>query len=434
MNAEHLLQKVQGELQRRFRVAGRGAVSRVQEQLQLGAGYFRDLRRPGRQRFDLRVLLEALGALGVDAAEFFGSVLGSVDPMSTFLSEAASLRFKIKRDPKILVLVDQRPSVIENPLRVDLQALDDLRLEDPRQAMKQILGEISHVAEEDVPKLLGVYGSCCRISGQVPVAHLVLARALEIAVAQDSLVVLGDLQQRSCYVLAGRSDHEGALALSEKAMLTHVMAGNLIGIGKNLVSQGHFLFSLERLTEATRAWSRALDYLPEDSPQSDVRSNRFSCYLNIGVVCLKLGKLEEAKKSCVRARGVGGGIKNEVLGKAIWLEASIFKKEGELKRACMLLHEALEHYREVNPISAALIAVDLVRLQLKIGRTVTAYETAKAMATLVKPLESNEVASAAITELVRCAIAGRGLTAGLLDEISRGIEKERARPSSRARH
>lgn len=431
MSAEQVLQRVQGELQRRFRIAGRGAVSRVQEQLQLGAGYFRDLRRPGRQRFDLRILLEALGALGVDAAEFFSSVLGSADPMDTFLAEAAALRCKLKRDPKILVLVDQRPDEFE-AIPCDQQALDDLRLEDPRRAMKKILSEVSRTADEEIPMLLGVYGSCCRLLGQEQVAHLVLARALEMASEQDDLETLGDLQQRSCFVLASRTDYEGALALSEKAMLTHVLAGNLIGIGKNLVSQGFFLASMERFDEATRVWQRAMDYLPIDSTRPDVRTNRFSCYLNIGVICLKSGDLENAKRSCAQARNVAAVVNNENLGKAIWLEAPIFKKEGDLQKACLLLHEALELYREINPISAALIAIDLVRLQLKIGRTVTAYETAKAMATLVKPLESNKVASAAITELVRCAIAGRGLTASLLDEISRGIEKERARPASRA--
>ena len=91
MNAEEFLENIQGELQRRFRAAGSGSVGRVERTLNLAQGYFRDQRRPGRRRVDLKILHDALETLGVEPAEFFASVLGIVDPSELFRSRARAL-------------------------------------------------------------------------------------------------------------------------------------------------------------------------------------------------------------------------------------------------------------------------------------------------------------------------------------------------------
>ena len=182
---EEWLEGVDAELRRRFKLAGRGSVARVQRALGLGRGYFREQRRKGRRgSLNLRVVLQALEVLEVPAAEFFAAVLGPADPVAEFRNEAADLRLarRRKRAPRILGLEAQRPPGGGAPgVEVDLEALDRQRDDDPREVMQRIKRLILQVADAQVPELLAIYASASRGIGEIDEAHLILDRALELA-------------------------------------------------------------------------------------------------------------------------------------------------------------------------------------------------------------------------------------------------------------
>ena len=92
---------------------------------------------------------------------------------------------------------------------------------------------------------------------------------------------------------------------------------------------------------------------------------------------------------------------------------------------------SLEILRPVMPIDAALSSVELVRYQLQQSRIADAYRTAKAMMVLVQPLRRNRLAAAALTELLRCALTGRGLSAAFLDRVARGLERGRVQRAAK---
>ena len=430
MDSDHVLKKVHEELQRRFRIAGRGAVSRVQEELQLGAGYFRDLRRPGRRRFDLRVLLDALEALQVDPAEFFSTVFGTLDPISALKAETKALIRQQKRPPRILELLSERdPELIGEPR--DLDTMDSEFRDHPRQVRQRAMAWIHRIERSQIPRLLGIYGSACRVSVQLEVAQIVMVKALEMAEAADDFSTQGEILQRCAYVLAARSEYNRAMELTEKAIFLHARAQQPTHVGKTLTDLAIWHEQLDNLEEARDYYLAALDYLPVESKRQDIRANRYSCLGNLGWISMALNNLEAAHNYVRQAKKLSEEMDVSLKVKAVWLEARIIRREGRYERAESLYKEAIDVFRGRSPLDVAVLSVELAQVQLLQQKVVEAYSTAKAMTHLLFPLERNPIAAAAITELIRCALEGRGLTVKLLDRVAQDLSKENSQSMRR---
>lgn len=428
MAVQSAIQKLQDELQRRFRIAGRGSVTRVQDILQLGSGYFRDLRRPERQRLDLRVLLGALEILEVESSEFFASVFGSSNPVDSFLSEAVELRRKMRRLPQILRTVESRQGLDEAGELLDNQVLnhlDGLRRTSPSIAMRECREAATRAHWSQVPRILGSYASACRAASRYKEACVVAAQALRLAVEQDDLGLQADLIQRIAYIVGTDGDQEKALLILEKATLLYARLADTARIGQTLVDQGVFKGYLGQAEQSIELFKTALTLIPEDAV-GNLEAARVSAQFNLAVTSMNLGRLEDAQKYAAEARQGMASQGLVAVGKAMWLQAEVAKAQGQSEQAEELLSETVEIFRDFEPLTASIVAVDLVRWQLQVGKALAAYATAKAMISLLKPLESNRLASAAITEMVRCALAGQGLTSKLLDGITSGLEKANA--------
>lgn len=431
--SQDLIRRVLGELQRRFRVAGRGSVKRVERELDLGAGYFKDQRRPGRRRVDLRLLFRALEALSVDPAEFFAAIMGGADPVAGFEKEAATLRRRTKPLPRILQL-ESKPAAGGSARETDpdLAGLDSLRYENPELVLRRARSLLPRVTDARVPQVLGIYASACRVAGRLNEAQMVLGRALELARERCGPAVLGDLLLRAGYVDGTRLQLERAHDLAERATLLFAKSGDLAGIGRALVEQGLWQGHLDRPRHALRSLTAALEYLPREAAADPLlRRNQFSCLLSLGLLHRQLGDLRAARSYARAARASARGIERVVLGKLTFLRASIAHDLDELERAEALYGEALATFQPAAPMDALLCAVKLARLQLGRGRTAAAYETAKAAAPVVESLEPEPMVSAALTELLGCALAGRGLSEALLERVARGLEEG---PARRRRH
>lgn len=441
MSVQSAIQKLQDELQRRFRIAGRGSVTRVQEALNLGGGYFRDLRRPERQRLDLRVLIGALDVLGVDSAEFFGTVFGSSDPVDSFLTEATELRRKMRRPPRILRQMEElTAAAAKSEARADVEPIDDetlehfdaLRRDNPREAMRQIRQAVATAPRFQLPRLLGSYGSACRFAGRTDEAHVMVAKAIKMAADANDLASRADLLQRASYILIARLEHERALAILERAIVTYAHLGNVIGIGRTLIDQGNSYAYLGQQEKACQLFRQGLSMLPAET-SGGLQASQVSAQFNLAVVSLDLGRLEEAQHYAAKAREGMASQGKIAVGKALWFEASIAKAQNRREEAESFLSRALQVLHDIDALSAALVAVELVRWQFQIGKHVEAYATAKAMISLLKPLETNRIAAVAITDMARCALAGKGLSEKFLDQIASGLEGARSPQRSKKR-
>ena len=77
------------------------------------------------------------------------------------------------------------------------------------------------------------------------------------------------------------------------------------------------------------------------------------------------------------------------------------------------------------------MSTELVRVLLLQGRVAEAQELASTMLRFIEPLRHNKVASAAMADLWRSAIAGRGLSLELVERTIRELEDGRAHGCTR---
>lgn len=434
MTPEDKIVKIQSALQRRFRAAGHGSILKVQAALNLGTGYFKDQRRPGRRRVDLRVLFRALDELAVEPADFFADALGSVDMQTVFRSEAEALWQRMKKLPRLLELEAERgdggvPEPEANGAASPSAELEQLGAEaagNPIRAVRRAHTLILRLPSPELPRLLGIAASAYRRLGHLDTAQVVLARALEMTEARPDVAVRADLLRRASRLALAQESCERALGLSELATLDYVRSGDLARVGGTMVDQGGLWMGLGRWQRALRCFASALNYLTAESECPDVRDQRFVCLMNTGKCQQQLGHLDGARHSVGLAAEGSAGVSPRLRGELAWLRSSLALKNGDWREAESCLLELLELDPPIAPLDRARASVELIRAQLFAARTLEAYETAKTLTLLVQPLERNRAASAALMELLRIALAGRGMTPDLVERVARSLHEKRA--------
>lgn len=426
MTIDSLLIAIHRELQRRFRASGPGTIGRVEQSLNLSSGYFRDQRRTDRLRIDLRVLLKTLELLEIDRAEFFSSILGKRDPLVSFCSEGRFLRSQCRRSIPILEAMRQRLETHPSSTRrFDLGALDAQRDHDPKQLARQAKTWMLQVDDDQIIPLLGIYASACRALGQLNRAQIVLTAAIESA-PDGPADLLGDLLLRSSSVLGDQGRYEQAQELAEKAINYFVLADDRLGIAKALIKRGMAQGCAGQQKDEIQSFTAALRYLADlngglprspSEPEGgcEVQRNLFSALTNLALAHHQLQEFEPAEYLAQRAEEVASHLGPALSGKLVWLRGTIAWRAGRLPQAEAHLERALEFHRPRAPLSSALIAVDLISVQLQRGNHEEATQTTRAMTTLVRSLEPHPVALAAITQLIRCALEGKGLVAAVED-------------------
>ncbi len=432
MTAEDKIKDIQSALQRRFRAAGHGSIRRVQETLKLGSGYFKDQRRRGRRRVDLRVLFRTLEELSVEPADFFADALGTADMLAVFRSEAGLLRRRLRKLPRLLELeAELATSGPEDPLDTApdaaLAELDTEASEEPKRAVRRAHYLLRRLPEFEVPRLLGIAASAYSRLGELNVAHLLLARAFELTEERFDPSLRADLLRRTSKLAMRQNGGERALALSEMAALEYARSGNLVSLGAVMTDQGGFQFKLGRHRKALRSFSSALAYLSADSDCSQVLDRRFVALLNSGKCHQRLGELDKARRCAGEAGEIADRVTPSFRAELAWLRSSIALQCSDWPEAENSLLELLELDPPITPLDRARASVELVRAQLFAARNLEAYETAKQLTLLVQPLKRNRAASAALMELLRIALAGRGMTPDIVEGVARALNEVRRR-------
>ena len=260
MKPKEVIERLQEELRRRFRLAGPGTVGRVEDALGLSTGYFRDQRRPDRLRLDLRIFVQALDFLSIDPGHFFATTLGRVDPVETFLKESRTLRQGDRRPPDAFLAVARRTP--GGPRRdYDLEAWRAMIRTDPANARREISLGLPRIVDERLAEALGLYAAACLALEQTDLAQMVLGAALEEARRQVEAKPQGEVLLVASDLVASQERFDLALRLAEVATLRFITAGHLPGIGQSLIQQGHQLRALGREKPAARAFDRAQGYL-----------------------------------------------------------------------------------------------------------------------------------------------------------------------------
>jgi len=301
------------------------------------------------------------------------------------------------------------------------QRLDRLRLSEPARAARLAGSALPLVDPLLVPGLLGVLGSSLRRMSLLRAAHRTLTEALAIARRQGNRWALADLRQRLAHVHGDRGEYRRALELAVEAANLHLIRGDRAGAGRALVDQGLWHYHLEEYRESIAANFAALRELPA----AEV-NHRFAAFLGLAYDHQALDDLAEARQWAAAAEQTTAGVGDAMVASLRWLRARLAMDQGDFAEAEEQYRRAVDHYLERDqPLDAATATVELARAQFLGGRVAAAVATARSMMRYIGPLEPSRLATGAVIDLARTAVAGEALTLERLEEARRRLARAR---------
>ena len=300
-----------------------------------------------------------------------------------------------------------------------LEWLDDLRYDDPKRATEVAEGTVMSVRHCDIPRLLGIWASACRLIARYDDGFVALREALLLArQCEDRLTEAGLLRRGASLVVSSSASYSAALSIVEQSASLYARSGEFDHLGRCLVSQGLFLIYLERKEEAEISFKTALSLLDERSYR-----DRIAAYQLSGLIANDRG--EAATALALASKALSLASSRYEIGKLQWLRGSALAGMREWSKARKAFEEACLNLVKAAPIDAALCACDHVRLLISSGYLSEARLCIAAMRSLMEPLSGNLIASAAIRDLVRSEREGQRLDRGLVLRIVKRIEESR---------
>jgi tetratricopeptide (TPR) repeat protein len=411
-SAEVWVERAHEVLRELFRRAGPGSLERTEKAIGVAKGSFSKWRRRG--ELDVWDLGQALKVLGVEPGLFWLEVCGpGFDPVA-----AAKRPFGAPRDPVVRRALERWEAAEPGPSKrigdEELEELDGWRDRDPKQGVRKARSALRRAERRQIPRLLAIYGSARRVEARLDNALEALQWALAMAESGDAgASECADILQRLGVAWAFTGNHSMGLLFAREAEHQYVLAGDDLGKGRCLVDQGTRYAHLDRPEEGIGCYHAALRCLP-----SDAADHCFAACQSLAVAYQRQGAQGEALEWLRRAEELAPKVGPRLSALLLVTKAEILTAQGDHRQAERCYAAAVEIYRPLSPIDAALGSVELVRAQLRGGRVDRARETVEAMRAFLEPLKGNKVARRAIDELVRLARSGEEITLLVLDRVA----------------
>ncbi len=306
-------------------------------------------------------------------------------------------------------------------MREKLLRLDDARFDNPRQALQDVkdLIQSGKIQRKDCGLAYGVLGSCFRMNDKLFLSAKAITEGIRCA-EKDHHQSVGDLLQRYSVLVSDYGQLQAAINTSMEATAWHLEFNDQLGVAKTLVDRGEFHFYLNEDDRTIRSFTRALKYpLESKSPRHYV-----AALLGLSVAYSKLRDFPTARSYSARALDVRPRSYG-VTALLNWQAGIIAHQEGELETAEAYLIRAFDG-RYLTAVNLALVAVELVQVQLLQGNIRGAAKSAQLLAQHFDRLEENPVVEALAAELMRSGLAMR-LSLRLVNRVRDKLEKERTR-------
>ncbi len=268
-----------------------------------------------------------------------------------------------------------------------LSALSEIVRSAPAKSHKSIKEALPEASADDVPTLLGLYGSALRIQAKLPHARLVLETAREIARLRDLEAVEARLLIRLAHVSFEQDRLRDALAQAKEATLISTRLDDLEGAGRGFLESGILRFYTSSYRQALRDFQASL------ARSRDIRW-RFSAHLNSSHCLLALGDHRLASRHASKARQLAGDVEPWLVGKLSWLDARLARGDdryGLLKSA----QETID-----RPGDCLLVTVELIEEYLAGNRLEQARAEVPRLCTLVEEAAEGNRVQQAVTRLI----------------------------------
>jgi tetratricopeptide (TPR) repeat protein len=453
---ERLRTALKSELQKHF-----GRIGEIESRLSRSEGYLSKFCR-GDISIPVEVLLKSLELLDKDPGQFFGQALGApsdstlplhelkaqvpdkalvrleratLEVASQLVLEASGLHpsphFEADPDPErtrqLLVSIlectglEQRRRLRSARRYRDrhfawayLGAMLQLCYEDPRGAIKQV----TVVGTEFLPELedvspaarlalhlraILVYGFAQRVVGTFDQAALATLLALDLSRRFRLDPITGELLKVGAYVLSDHGLFDKAQVLLGEALVVFDELDDEIAVAKVQVQRGITYVHMGDYLSASRSLRKALRRLPGE--EDTLRHYRLAAFHNLAIAYQQAGDLEAAHHwldTALQTFRSEGGI---TWAKMLWFKGRLLHDDGNSEEALGLLEDAAVILESCDAAESLLIALDISKVLLDLGRMGEATTVARNMASLLKGLKNNRIAEAAVLEYIRTAIA-----------------------------
>ncbi|MCP3960126.1 MAG: hypothetical protein GY719_19960 [bacterium] len=270
-----------------------------------------------------------------------------------------------------------------------LAELDAALQEEPKKTRAALARELERASREEVPRLLGFYGSCLRVEADLGRAELVLRAALDMARGPGLAPAEPDLLIRLAYVALEQQRLDLALRHAMEATLAYGRLEDREGEGRGYLTIGMFRYY-------SRDYRRALRNLEASIDRVQAPKQLFSAHQGAGLCWLALGRTEEARSAAAKARELVSAVPSWLAGKLDWLESRLAEGSAALDR----LAEARSGLGPDRPADCALVTIQLIDEALAVGRYDLAEREATGLCALIDRTSSPRI-EAAILHLIR---------------------------------
>ncbi|MEM6794765.1 MAG: tetratricopeptide repeat protein [Acidobacteriota bacterium] len=474
---QHIRSALRAELDRNF-----GRIGEIEQGLGRAEGYLGKYCR-GETSIPMDVLLKCIELLDADPGDFFCQALGTPAESSTYLRQlmsaepekalvnlqkaAAEIAVEAEAvdtsdlsgvvetpgpehfspDAKIEKLVqtvvacsgiEQRRRLrsakryrsvpfVELYLKYLLRACQD----DPKGGAK--LAEV--VAADLVPSIegadaitllelelraLGAWAFARRCSDDLDQAAAALHFALSLSSAYRLDSVTAELLRYSAHVLSRIGSFQPALKLLGESAMLFEECDHPIEVAKVLVQRGSVYNSSGDFLSAARVLQKALRRLPGSDPSLSLY--RIAALQNLSRVYEQVGDLYSAECWLEKAVDSFSDEGDVTRAKLLWNAGCLAHRRRELPLAEKRLSEAQAVLVACEASECVLVALDLTRVFLELGKLKDAIALAQGMAFLIKSKNQNPILQGVLVELVRAAVEGQ-LSLALVEQLESQAER-----------
>ncbi|MCP3964533.1 MAG: hypothetical protein GY719_42435 [bacterium] len=356
-----------------------------------------------RQRGTMKVrdFLAVCAVLEIDPGDFLTSAVGG---------EVAP---EIRR-PRIVASAWKRieerdgPGLGERRLRI----LETQTHERPQQARSALSRELQLARPDELPRILGLYGSALRVESDLDRAELVLKEARDLARELGLRDAEADLLIRMAYLTLERERLPRAVKWAQEGTLAHTRLGDREGQGRGfqiLAILGYYSGDFE---DALRNSDAALGFLSDPLFRLATHQLAALCHAEAGAV-------EDARQAASLARAAVDRIPTWMTGKLSWLEARLTQGATRLDH----LKNAKHALCPARPPDCALVTIELIEEALSFGEEDLASSEVTGLCALLDRTGSARIEKA-IIRLVRHQTR---LNSRLVAQIRRSLDRARDR-------
>ena len=338
---------------------------------------------------------------------------------------------------KLLAQLAEPPA--NNPILRDAGSLEQLKgfaiwrrlhhlvLSAPCEVLAQASSALHFAAPALSPRILAVVGTALRRTTDFAGARHLLAEARRRARALGDRWAEADATHRLSRVNFEMGDPEGALRRTLEAAGLYAMVRDQAGLGRAILSYGHYLAHLEEFTEAADCLRQAIKTLPDSAIDHKV-----GAMTNLSRIALEQRDVDEALRWARAAAGL-----SHSANPGVWLDCT--QTRGVLALQLGHTGEAIEAFRKCRDtyreqgifLECAYVTLWLCSALLKDGKGAEVVELAKEGAWLIGHLRSSGVAAGVMASLANQATAGREISDTFLRSLLEKVEgvRERRRQS-----